>query len=191
MSLTFSELSKYHDSTSRATRRFEAIYTKSRTQKYNEDIANMAVENQSPPIPALQRKQLKDGMEHLRGFVTLDTAPQTQPQETTSGATEGKGEGEDTYGVPSALAPVRKPKTNETGNPEKRTDPFQFGSRYLEEGDDIFAFNAWDHVETDEAYRSFAEECYQRQREAPVSEFDRSTYVLSLCMGQRTPAVGE
>lgn len=55
---------------------------------------------------------------------------------------------------------------------EKRRDPFQFGQRYLEEGDDVFAYNAWDHVETDPEYREFAEHQYAKQRAAPVSEFD-------------------
>ncbi len=57
----------------------------------------------------------------------------------------------------------------------KRSDPFQFGSRYLEEGDDVYEFNAWDHVETDENYKEYAEVQYAKQRESPVSEFDKRT----------------
>jgi tRNAThr (cytosine32-N3)-methyltransferase len=131
----------------------------------------------SDTTPVVQRKQLKDGMQHLNGFVTLPPSTSTStstPTPPTSRPPEADAE-QDTYGVPSStLSPIRKPRTEASANPEKRTDPFQFGSRYLEEGDDIFAFNAWDHVETDEAYKEFAEECYERQREAPVSEFDRS-----------------
>jgi tRNAThr (cytosine32-N3)-methyltransferase len=56
----------------------------------------------------------------------------------------------------------------------KRTDPFQFGSRLLNEEDDVFEFNAWDHVETDDAYKEYAELQYAKQREAPVSDFDKS-----------------
>lgn len=56
----------------------------------------------------------------------------------------------------------------------KRTDPFQFGNRVLSEEDDVFEFNAWDHVETDDAYKEYAELQYARQREAPVSDFDKS-----------------
>lgn len=57
---------------------------------------------------------------------------------------------------------------------QKRTDPFQFGSRFLEDGDDPFEFNAWDHVETDDAFKEFAEQQYEMQRQSPVSDFDKS-----------------
>lgn len=57
---------------------------------------------------------------------------------------------------------------------QKRTDPFQFGSRFLEDGDDPFEFNAWDHVETDDAFKEFAEQQYELQRQSPVSDFDKS-----------------
>ena len=56
----------------------------------------------------------------------------------------------------------------------KRSDPFQFGSRYLQEDDDVFEFNAWDHVETDDTYKEYAEQQYAMQRESPVSDFDKS-----------------
>lgn len=56
---------------------------------------------------------------------------------------------------------------------QKRTDPFQFGSRFLEEGDDPFEFNAWDHVETDDAYKEYSEQQYEMQRQSPVSDFDK------------------
>lgn len=59
---------------------------------------------------------------------------------------------------------------------QKRSDPFQFGSRYLHEDDDVFEFNAWDHVETDDIYKEYAEQQYQRQRESPVSEFDKHRF---------------
>jgi tRNAThr (cytosine32-N3)-methyltransferase len=112
-----------------------------------------------------KRKQLSNSMAHLQDFVTV---PSTSPEPST-------------YGVPAEIQPLRKPRTEASGaNPEKRTDPFQFGSRYLEEGDDIFSFNAWDHVETDDAYKEFADGQFQMQRESPVSEFDKSTYVMRL-----------
>lgn len=56
---------------------------------------------------------------------------------------------------------------------QKRSDPFQFGSRYLQEQDDVFEFNAWDHVETDDTYKEYAEQQYEMQRNAPVSDFDK------------------
>ncbi|KAH0563010.1 hypothetical protein GP486_002430 [Trichoglossum hirsutum] len=58
----------------------------------------------------------------------------------------------------------------------KRSDPFQFGSRYLLEDDDVFEFNAWDHVETDAAYQEYAELQYAKQREYPVGEFDKKRF---------------
>lgn len=63
-------------------------------------------------------------------------------------------------------------------NPEnnmKRSDPFQFGSRLLSQEDNVFEFNAWDHVETDDTYKEYAELQYAKQRQAPVSDFDKST----------------
>jgi tRNAThr (cytosine32-N3)-methyltransferase len=62
----------------------------------------------------------------------------------------------------------------------KKTDPFQFGSRFLNQEDNVFEFNAWDHVETDDTYKEYAELQYAKQREAPVSEFDKSRYLSSL-----------
>ncbi|KAK0728204.1 S-adenosyl-L-methionine-dependent methyltransferase [Lasiosphaeria miniovina] len=56
---------------------------------------------------------------------------------------------------------------------QKRSDPFQFGSRLLQDQDDPFEFNAWDHVETDDAYKEYAEQQYEMQRQAPVSDFDK------------------
>ena len=55
----------------------------------------------------------------------------------------------------------------------KRSDPFQFGSRYLQEEDDVFEFNAWDHVETDDTYKEYAEQQFEKQRQSPVSDFDK------------------
>ncbi|KAI1138978.1 methyltransferase [Hypoxylon sp. FL0543] len=59
---------------------------------------------------------------------------------------------------------------------QKRSDPFQFGSRYLQEDDDVFEFNAWDHVETDDAYKEYAEQQFAMQRESPVSDFDKHRF---------------
>lgn len=58
----------------------------------------------------------------------------------------------------------------------KRADPFQFGSRYLNQDDDPFEFNAWDHVETDDAYKEYAEQQYELQRKSPVSDFDKREF---------------
>lgn len=113
------------------------------------------------------KQQLTRGMEHLRGYVTIpDTPPQTPPT------------GEDAYGVPATFAPIRKATSTAVAaeNPQKRSDPFQFGTRYLEEGDDIFAHNAWDHVEVDPQYADFIEQQTLFQRENQVSDFDKQRF---------------
>lgn len=61
-------------------------------------------------------------------------------------------------------------------NNAKRSNPFQFGQRYLSESDDVFTFNAWDHVTPDEEHIHYSEEQYAKQRAAPVSDFDRERF---------------
>lgn len=58
----------------------------------------------------------------------------------------------------------------------KRSDPFKFGSRYLEPTDDVFEFNAWDHVIPDSAYHTYCEAQYTSQRAYPVSDFDKARF---------------
>ncbi|KAH8882860.1 methyltransferase [Thozetella sp. PMI_491] len=67
-------------------------------------------------------------------------------------------------------------RTHDPQHNQKRSDPFQFGSRYLEEGDNVFEFNAWDHVETDDTYKEYAEQQYDMQRQSPVSDFDKHRF---------------
>lgn len=71
-------------------------------------------------------------------------------------------------------AEVPAHRSHDPVNNMKRSDPFQFGSRYLTEGDNVFEFNAWDHVETDDAYKAYTEEQLEKQRQSPVSDFDKS-----------------
>lgn len=77
---------------------------------------------------------------------------------------------------------------------QKRSDPFQFGSRLLGEEDDPFEFNAWDHVEVDDEFKEYAEQQYEMQRQAPVSEFDKCKlqqcfFFGSLPRGPNAPAL--
>lgn len=75
---------------------------------------------------------------------------------------------------------------------QKRSDPFQFGSRLLGEQDNVFEFNAWDHVETDDTYKEYAEQQYAMQRDAPVSDFDKcKCYIFLLFSGWVSPTQGE
>lgn len=68
-------------------------------------------------------------------------------------------------------------RSHDPQNNQKRVDPFQFGSRYLQQEDNVFEFNAWDHVETDDTYKEYAEQQYEMQRQSPVSDFDKSEYI--------------
>jgi len=58
----------------------------------------------------------------------------------------------------------------------KHTDPFQFGQRYLEADDDVFEYNAWDHVTPDDAHYAYCEEQYMKQKAQPVSDFDKARF---------------
>lgn len=85
-----------------------------------------------------------------------------------------------TEAVETVEAPTDVPshRSHDPAKSLKRSDPFQFGSRYLEAGDDVFEFNAWDHVETDDAYKVYTEEQLEKQRQSPVSDFDKSEFYL-------------
>ena len=61
----------------------------------------------------------------------------------------------------------------------KRTDPFQFGQRYLKESDDVFEYNAWDHVQPDDDHFDYCEAQYATQRASPVSDFDKTRFNTS------------
>lgn len=79
----------------------------------------------------------------------------------------------------AATDPPQELPTHRSHDPEtnlKRTDPFQFGSRLLGQEDNVFEFNAWDHVETDDVYKEYSELQYAKQRESPVSDFDKCMY---------------
>ena len=77
------------------------------------------------------------------------------------------------------LSPLPELPPHRSHNPTnnlKRSDPFKFGSRYLEPTDDVFEFNAWDHVVPDSAYHTYCEAQYTSQRASPVSDFDKARF---------------
>lgn len=128
-------------------------------------------------------------MEHLRFAVVADppqsstTTPNfTIETPTTTSATplDPSPSPLDDYGIPTSIPTPRqhllRPSSPTSSNPQKRTDPFTFGSRYLTPQDDIFTFNAWDHVSLSPDYLSFSETQYTRQRADPVSAFDRARF---------------
>lgn len=120
------------------------------------------------------RQQLSKAMEHIRYAVTVDPVPTPKSTPPPSAPSTDS----DTYGVPGTIQPVRRApeRSHSPSNNQKRTDPFAFGSRFLEEGDDIFEFNAWDHVETDATYREFSEQQFEKQRADPVNDFDKKRF---------------
>lgn len=79
-------------------------------------------------------------------------------------------------------------RSHDPSNNLKRSDPFQFGSRHLQQDDDVFEFNAWDHVETDDAYKEYSELQYSKQRESPVSDFDKSVYLPPFLVSISAPS---
>ncbi|USW57948.1 Putative methyltransferase type 12, S-adenosyl-L-methionine-dependent methyltransferase [Septoria linicola] len=125
-----------------------------------EQDASLTVRTKQP------KAQLTKGMEHMRQYVTVKHSSPTNPSTT----------GEDAYGVPASFEPIRNPATDSKDNPHKRSDPFQFGSRYLEDGDDMFAHNAWDHVSVDPEYNEFIEQQTLFQRANQVSDFDKKRF---------------
>lgn len=81
--------------------------------------------------------------------------------------------------TPPASPPCSEPhptlphRSHDPAKNQKRSDPFQFGSRYLEATDDVFEFNAWDHVETSPEYKEYAEAQFSKQRSSPVSDYNK------------------
>lgn len=84
------------------------------------------------------------------------------------------------HAAPPAADEVPAHRSHDPDYNQKRSDPFQFGSRYLQQEDDVFEFNAWDHVETDDTYKEYAEQQYEMQRQSPVSDFDKSEFSVPL-----------
>nr|OQO20352.1 hypothetical protein B0A51_12016 [Rachicladosporium sp. CCFEE 5018] len=117
-----------------------------------------------PIRPKQPKQQLTKGMEHMRQYVVV-------PEKALSAS-----EKTDDYGIPSTIEPIRKATSDAASNPQNRTDPFQFGTRYLEQDSDIFAHNAWDHVEVDAQYAEFIEQQTIFQRDNQVSDFDKTRF---------------
>ncbi|KAG0643622.1 S-adenosyl-L-methionine-dependent methyltransferase [Tuber brumale] len=63
-------------------------------------------------------------------------------------------------------------------DPEDPKDPtpFKFGTRLLTDPSSVFEHNAWDHVETDEAYRATSAAQISFQRSRPVDPFNKQRF---------------
>ncbi|KAJ0117036.1 ctin binding protein [Diaporthe amygdali] len=105
--------------------------------------------------------------------VAAQAAPLSEPQVRAADVQEKLAEDVSALTVTDSEAVPPAHRSHDPQYNQKRSDPFQFGSRFLEEGDDPFEFNAWDHVETDDAFKEFAEQQYEMQRQSPVSDFDK------------------
>lgn len=88
----------------------------------------------------------------------------------------------------SAETPGEVPahRSHDPSNNAKRTDPFMFGQRFLTQEDNVFEYNAWDHVETDDAFKEYSEKQYELQRSSPVSDFDKCTFSPSTFFSSST-----
>lgn len=81
-----------------------------------------------------------------------------------------------TAGTLSCRTDIPPHRSHDPTTNAKRTHPFQFGQRYLEADDDVFAYNAWDHVTPDPSHDSYCQEQYASQRLHPVSAFDQTRF---------------
>ena len=134
----------------------------------------MAAESSSAPAPPV------DAVDQLATDVAALEIKQEIKEEAQHEASEVPKEAQD------AVPPHR---SHDPDYNQKRTDPFMFGSRLLQQEDDVFEFNAWDHVETDDAYKEHAEEQYALQRQSPVSDWDKREFAFfSSCLGRLTCA---
>jgi len=72
------------------------------------------------------------------------------------------------------LAPL--PLSTPPPNGPKDPTPFKFGTRLLTDPSNVFEHNAWDHVETDEAYRAASAAQISFQRSRPVDPFNKHRF---------------
>lgn len=83
---------------------------------------------------------------------------------------------ESTPEVDSASDPITKVTKPPLDSRIGKDSPFVFGQRYLENEDDVFNHNAWDHVEWGEEQIKQAQEMISKQYDHPVKDFDKALY---------------
>jgi len=136
----------------------------------------------SHPIPDLNWSRL---FTMAPTAVTVQTPPAAEPVKELAAEISCL-EIQDAETKPEGSQHVPPHRSHDPQFNQKRSDPFQFGSRYLGQDDDEFEFNAWDHVEPDDMFKEYAEKQYAMQREAPVSDFDKRMYRISF-LSRTTP----
>ena len=155
---------------------------------------------QPHPLSSFQQDKyheadLTRGMEHMRPYVSVEQATSPQPRKApkpSQASSPDDDESHKTYGVPSHL--IDPPRTghpnhttqdidpsvctpqleiNPSSNPESRTNPAQFGTRYLQPSTNIFTHNAWDDVNPldDPSYLHFTSTQYTFQKQNPAPKF--------------------
>ncbi|RPB01047.1 methyltransferase [Choiromyces venosus 120613-1] len=76
---------------------------------------------------------------------------------------------------PDSPTPTTAPPPKDPKAPKDPT-PFKFGTRLLTDPSSVFEHNAWDHVETDEAYRATSTAQISFQRSRPVDPFNKQRF---------------
>ncbi|KAF3127865.1 hypothetical protein TWF594_000528 [Orbilia oligospora] len=133
-----------------------------------------------PPLPSDQNPSTKPPRtRQIADAALLSSSLPSKPSSRPPNSDTSSNNTNSTDTPLSSTGPSLEPSTSQKQpKPDglKRSDPFQFGTRYLEQGDDEFAFNAWDHVEVDDEYKAYAEGQYDMQRSNPVREFDKNRF---------------
>ena len=107
---------------------------------------------------------------------TMAASSQNPPQDISALSISSPAKSSDQSIPMKPLTDLPPHRSHSPTNNLKRSDPFKFGSRYLEPTDDVFEFNAWDHVVPDSTYYTYCEAQYTSQRASPVSDFDKARF---------------
>ncbi|KAK6457880.1 S-adenosyl-L-methionine-dependent methyltransferase [Scheffersomyces xylosifermentans] len=100
------------------------------------------------------------------------TVEKTEPEQMTT-SSESINETQLSQGISEvSLKETKPPLESRIG----KDSPFTFGQRYLDNEEDVFNHNAWDHVEWGEEQISQAKELIAKQYDHPVKDFDKKLY---------------
>ncbi|KAF7509024.1 hypothetical protein GJ744_008419 [Endocarpon pusillum] len=125
------------------------------------------------PPPALPELQLVNGVSSMNLTGPTSSSASENKQDTGASSTSTPTLSPP---CPSASPPPPAHRSHDPLTNSKRSAPFQFGQRYLEPDDDVFSYNAWDHVTPDAAHERYCLEQYAAQRLHPVTAYDRTRF---------------